>query len=275
MCSGIVGRSMKQETAIDTANHADTRELTVGSLNVVVSSDGEALSGLAAELFARTVESALSEKNHAAAILATGQSQIRFYEKLIARSDVDWERLTLFHMDEYLGLPGDHPSSFRHYLRERVESQVPCREFHYLVGDAAEPATECDRYAALLQAQPIDVCVLGVGNNGHLAFNDPPVARFDDPFPVKIVKLDEVCRQQQVNQGHFPGIDAMPAYALTLSIPTLCSARRLLCLAPGEHKAEIVQTMLTGPISPECPASILRQMPQATLLLEEASARLI
>jgi glucosamine-6-phosphate deaminase len=178
-------------------------------------------------------------------------------------------------MDEYLGLPGDHPSSFRHYLRERVESKVACREFHYLNGDASEPAQECDRYAALLQAQPIDVCVLGVGDNGHLAFNDPPVASFDDPFPVKIVKLDEVCRQQQVNQGHFSSIDAMPAYALTLSIPTLCSARRLLCLVPGKHKAGIIQTMLTGPISTDCPASILRRMPQATLLLEEASAHLI
>lgn len=271
----MVGHFMKQDTAPDTTSLADTRELTVGSLRVLVRQDREALSELAAEMAARSLQKVLAEKPQAAAILATGQSQVRFYEKLIARSDVAWDRLTLFHMDEYLGLPGDHPASFRHYLRERVESKVRCRAFHYLNGDALEPARECERYAALVRAQPIDLCVLGVGDNGHLAFNDPPVAHFEDPLPVKIVKLDEVCRQQQVNQGQFASIDAMPAYALTLSIPTLCSARQILCLAPGQHKAGIIQTMLTGPITPACPASILRRQPQATLLLDEASARLI
>ena len=251
------------------------RSFAIEQLNVHVHRDAPALAAAAASMAAEQVQRALSEKQTAAIILATGQSQLAFLDLFLSQADIDWGRVTFFHMDEYLGLPPHHPASFQHYLQERVERRVQCHQFHYLEGQAAEPCTECDRYAALLQAQPIDLCMLGIGNNGHLAFNDPPVAHFHDPYPVKIVKLDPICRQQQVDQGHFPSIDAMPAFALTLSIPTLCDSRRLICIAQGEHKAEIVRTTLHGPISPACPASILRRQPHGELLLDADSARLL
>src|SRR5215207_9986090 len=145
----------------------------------------------------------LARQGSAAAILATGNSQIQFLEALIALGGVDWSKITLFHMDEYLGLDGYHSASFRRYMRERVELRVRPRVFHYLQGDSLLPLDECKRYADLLGTQPIDLCCLGIGENGHLAFNDPPVANFDDPYRVKLVQLDEACRQQQVREGHF------------------------------------------------------------------------
>src|SRR4051812_24801414 len=143
------------------------------------------------------LQQTLARQGSAAVILATGNSQIQFLESLIALGGVDWGRLTLFHMDEYLGIDATHKASFRRYMRERVEQRVKPRQFHYLQGDTLLPLDECDRYARLLQAQPIDLCCLGIGENGHIAFNDPPVADFADPRPVKLVKLDLACRQQQ------------------------------------------------------------------------------
>jgi len=252
-----------------------SREFTVDALTVQVHGEPAALAEAAATTAARHLQEVWARQSIASVILATGQSQLQFLERFLIQPGMDWKRVVFYHMDEYLGLPEDHPASFRRYLQERVDRRVKSAAFHYLGGDALEPAAECDRYARLLGALPIDLCLLGIGDNGHLAFNDPAVANFDDPYPVKIVKLDEICRQQQVNQGHFPGMDAVPAYALTLSIPTLCSAQRLLCLAPGAHKATIVKTMLSGPIEPACPASILRRQPQATLMLDEESARFL
>lgn len=218
---------------------------------------------------------ALAAQGAAAAILATGNSQIQFLARLAALGGVDWSRVTLFHMDEYLGISGDHPASFRRYLRERVETLVKPKVFHYLAGDALLPLDECRRYADLLRAQPIDLCCLGIGENGHLAFNDPPVADFDDPHLVKLVKLDDACKTQQVKEGHFPDLAAVPPYAYTLTIPALCSARRMLCLAPETRKARPVKDALHGPVSPACPASILRRQPHASLLLDVDSAALL
>jgi len=217
----------------------------------------------------------LAKQATVACILATGNSQIRFLEHLIALGGIDWSRATLFHMDEYLGIDASHKASFRRYMRERVEACVKPGRFHYIEGDAPLPIDECKRYAQLLSAQPIDLCCLGVGENGHLAFNDPPVANFEDPHKVNIVKLDLACKQQQVGEGHFPNLDAVPPYAITLTIPMLCSARKMLCVAPEKRKAKAVKEMLTGPISPQCPASILRRQSQATLLLDTDSASLL
>jgi glucosamine-6-phosphate deaminase len=178
-------------------------------------------------------------------------------------------------MDEYLGLPASHPASFRRYMRERVESKLKPRAFHYIEGDALLPLDECDRYTRLLEAQPIDLCCLGIGENGHLAFNDPAVANFQDPRKVKIVQLDLVCRQQQAGEGHFPSVEDVPPYAITLTIPALCSARKMLCVAPEKRKAKAVRDALRGPVSPACPASILRQQPHATLFLDTDSASLL
>jgi len=174
-----------------------------------------------------------------------------------------------------LGIDPGHKASFRRYMRERVEARLHPRAFHYLEGDSLEPLAECDRYSRLLEAQPIDLCCLGIGENGHLAFNDPPVADFEDPRKVKIVKLDEACRLQQVGEGHFPNLDAVPQYALTLTIPMLCSARRMLCIVPEKRKAQAVKDSLQGPIDTACPGSILRKQTHATLFLDAESASLI
>ena len=221
------------------------------------------------------LQEVLRQQESAALILATGNSQIQFLENLIALGGVDWSRTVLFHMDEYLGIEASHRASFRRYMRERVEERVRPRRFHYLEGDALLPLDECERYASLLRAQPIDLCCLGVGENGHLAFNDPPVADFSDPHSVKLVKLDLACRQQQVGEKHFPSLEAVPRYAFTLTIPMLCSAKKMVCVAPEKRKAKAVQAALQGPVSPACPASFLRRQSHATLFLDTDSAALL
>jgi len=229
----------------------------------------------AAAMAQRHLQETLARQGAASVILATGNSQLEFLDTLVALGGVDWSHVTLFHMDEYLGIDANHHASFRRYLRERVESRVRPGRFHYLEGDALLPLKECERYAKLLAAQPIDLCCLGIGENGHLAFNDPPVADFNDPHPVKLVKLDEACRRQQVGEGHFPNLEAVPQYAFTLTIPTLCSARRMLCIVPERRKAQAVKETLRGPISPACPASFLRQQSHCALFLDSDSAGLV
>ncbi len=218
---------------------------------------------------------AIKEKGSAAVILATGNSQIQFLKKLVALEGVDWKRVTLFHMDEYLGLPSAHKASFRKYLRERVETLVQPKEFHYIDGEAALPLDECDRYESLLRAQPIDLCCLGIGENGHLAFNDPPVARFEEKHLIKLVKLDDACKMQQVREGHFASLEAVPPYAFTLTVPALCTARLMICIAPEKRKAEAVKNALRGPVSTACPASFLRKQKHCTLLLDHDSTSLL
>ena len=267
--------SMNTTKTADGSAGTQRGDFQVESLPVRVCADGDALAREAAALAARELQAALARQGSAAVIMATGLSQLLMLEHLSAAPGIDWSAVTMFHMDEYLGIGAEHPASFRRYLRERVENRVRPKVFHYLAGDALEPLTECARYAALLAQQPIDLCFLGVGENGHLAFNDPDVANFTDPHQVKIVKLDETCRRQQVKQGHFADVDAMPQYALTITIPALCAARTLLCLAPEQRKAAIIKEMLQGPVSPRCPASILRRQPHATLLLDRESASLL
>lgn len=221
------------------------------------------------------LQQCLAERGEARAILATGNSQIRFLDELIKLGGVDWSKLTLFHMDEYLGIDGNHKASFRRYMRERVEARVKPKVFHYLQGEADQPLDECARYADLLQAREIDLCCLGIGENGHIAFNDPHVAEFDDPWAVKLVSLDLKCRQQQVNEGHFPSVDDMPRYAYTLTIPTLCAVRKMVCISPEKRKAQAVHNALREAVSTNCPASYLRTQRQAVLLLDEESAALL
>jgi glucosamine-6-phosphate deaminase len=247
----------------------------IDSLQVRVYANREHLAMDAAHEVNDYLQKTLANQGSAAVILATGNSQIQFLEKLIALGGIDWARVTLFHMDEYLGLSADHKASFRKYMRERVESLVKPRIFHYLEGDALEPINECERYTKLLRAQPIDLCCLGVGENGHLAFNDPPVAHFTDSRSVNIVKLDELCRKQQVGEGHFPSMEAVPQYALTLTIPTLCSAKKMICISPEKRKAAAIRDALKGEISPACPASYLRKQAHAVLLLDGDSASLL
>src|SRR5207244_199518 len=203
--------------------------------------------------------------------LATGNSQLDFLAAL-STEDVDWSRVTCFHMDEYVGMAADHPASFRRYLRERVDERMHPRVFHYIDGDAPDPEAECARYAALLSEHPVDLVCLGIGENGHLAFNDPPVADFDDPLDVKVVALDDTCRRQQVGEGHFGSVDVVPSNAITVTIPALLRSRVVLAIVPEARKRDPVRRALTGPVDTSCPASILRTKPHATLYLDEDSA---
>ncbi|MEM6613762.1 MAG: glucosamine-6-phosphate deaminase [Cyanobacteria bacterium P01_C01_bin.72] len=249
-----------------------TQVTKIGDLSVRVAPSMIELSQTAATIAVDYLESRLQQQETVSIILATGNSQLDFLKAMSTTSSttdagnrLDWSRVVLFHLDEYLGISAAHPGSFRYYLRHKVEQQVNLRQFHYLAGDAKQPLKECERYSQLLQQQAIDLCMLGIGDNGHLAFNEPSVADFADPHTVKLVQLESKTRQQQVNGGYFPNLEAVPSYAYTLTIPTIAAARKIFCLAGGDHKQEVVRETLTREISPNFPATALRTMPQATL----------
>lgn len=246
--------------------------LVVDSLRVEVFDDLAALASRAADDAASSIADAIRQRGVASVMLATGNSQLAFLDALAARGDVDWTRVVGFHMDEYLGMDPAHPASFRRYMRERVVGRVHPREFHEIAGDAPDPEAECERYAALLRTHPLDLCCLGIGENGHLAFNDPAVADFDDPRDVKIVELDATCRGQQVGEGHFPTLDDVPHRAITVTIPALLRAGHVVAIVPEARKAEPVRRALRGEITTACPASALRRHPHATLYLDPGSA---
>ena len=251
------------------------KALQVDSLAVRIHATQAELARDAAAMARECLNDALSRSGSATVIFATGNSQVQALDALAALDGIDWSRVTMFHMDEYLGIDAQHPASFRRFLRERVEAKLKPKQFHYLEGDCPLPLAECERYTKLLRAQPIELCLLGIGENGHIAFNDPPVADFDDPHMVKLVKLDDACRQQQVGEGHFPNLSAVPQYAFTLTIPALCSAKRMLCIVPERRKARAVKEALHGPISTACPASVLRRQPHCTLFLDADSGSLL
>lgn len=245
------------------------------ALSVRILPTTSAMAAAAADEVADIFKTAIEERGRARAIIGTGNSQDRFLEHLLRRPGIDWSRVEFFHMDEYLGMSIEHSASFRHYLRERVANVVHPGASHYLDGDAMEPLKAMQDYAAALDSAPIDVCCLGIGENGHIAFNDPPVADFEDPEALKIVKLDDKCRQQQVGEGHFPDLDAVPMYAITLTVPTLCRVRRMVTVVPERRKAEAVKASLEGPVSTDCPGSFLRRQAHATLYLDADSASLL
>ena len=233
------------------------------------------LAAAAAEDAATVLIAAISARGRARAIIATGNSQDQFLDQLTMHPGIDWAKVELFHMDEYLGMPITHPASFLRYLKQRVFDRVHPGSAHYLEGDALEPLKAMRDYAAALASAPVDLCCLGIGENGHLAFNDPPVADFSDPETIKLVKLDDKCRRQQVGEGHFPNLDAVPAYAITLTIPALCRVGRMIAVVPEKRKAEAVRASLEGPISPACPCSFLRRQAHAVLYLDADSASLL
>lgn len=247
----------------------------VDRLSVRIYTSEVELAEEAAEIARQYLQTILVQKEKAALLLATGNSQLEFLKALIDLGEMDWSRTILFHLDEYLGIEADSPASFRHYLRERVEKLIKPDRFYYMEGDSLDPLGECQRYSKLLSENPIDLCCLGVGLNGHLAFNEPSVANFDDPRDVKLVKLDRQTRMTQVERGNFSYLDIVPQYALTVTIPAIFAAKKIICLAPGENKAAIVRQMLDEAIAPSCPASILRQHHNATLFLDRHSANLV
>lgn len=251
----------------------------VDELTVQIHPTLASLASTAARAAADVLQAALDKNGKASVIFATANSQVAFLDALISgqgtRWNIDWSKVTMFHMDEYLGLPVTHPASFRHYMMKNVEPRLNPQAFHYLEGDALEPLDAIHTYAELLATHAPDLCCLGIGENGHIAFNDPPVADFNDPHPIKIVKLDDACRMQQVGEGHFPNFDAVPPYALTLTIPTLCNAKHMLAIVPETRKAQAVLDTLTGPISTACPGSYLRTQAHCTLFLDAESASLL
>ncbi len=229
----------------------------------------------AAEAGAKLIRQALAARGEATIIVATGASQFEMLAALVAQPDLAWNRVTAFHLDEYVGLPLDHPASFRKYLWERFVSQLPLplAGFHYLNGES-DAAAECGRVGALIAGQSIDVAFVGIGENGHLAFNDPP-ADFSTEQPYLMVALDEACRRQQWGEGWFPTLEAVPTQAISMSIRQILKSRAIIVTVPDERKAVAVQACLLGPVSNLAPASILQTHGNVTVFLDTPAASLL
>jgi len=230
----------------------------------------EDVGAAAADLVQGQLRTTIAARGSANLVLATGTSQLSFLDAL-RRREIDWSRVSVFHLDEYIGLTGDHPASFRRYLKERILDAVRPGEVHLIGGDAPDLEAEIARYESLLTGRSLDVACIGIGENGHIAFNDPPVADFDDPRLVKEVELDDACRRQQVNEGWFPSFAQTPRRAITLTVPAIMACRVISCVVPGARKVEAVRAALNGPVSTACPASVLRRHDNATLFLDSAS----
>ena len=247
----------------------------VDNLRVEQYADREQMGAAGAQAVAERIRLLVAEKGSAVVVFASAPSQNEFLATLSALDDLPWDKVVAFHMDEYLGLPAGSPQGFGYFLQERLYNRVKPGTVHFLDGQAADPEAECRRYAALLAVHPVDIVCAGIGENGHLAFNDPPVADFSDPLQVKVVELDEACRLQQVHDGCFPTFDDVPTHALTLTIPALMAAPGIYAIVPGPTKAQAVRDTLQAPVGPHCPATILRQHPQATLYIDRDSAALL
>lgn len=233
------------------------------------------LGAAASEEAVRILRDSISQKGEANLILATGNSQLTFLNRLRA-ARMDWSKINIFHMDEYIGLDPAHPASFPFFLRQHILNYIQPKKFFPVPPSSLHNAEYvCTDYEKLLRSHPADLCVLGIGENGHIAFNDPPYANFKDPRRVKIVKLDEASRRQQVGEGHFKAVDEVPTHAITLTIPALLAASHMLALVPEARKSEAVYRSLTGPVTEDCPGSILRTLSHAHLYLDIDSAQRI
>jgi len=244
----------------------------VGTLVVEVYEDRTALGQAAATVAANRLRELAKQHETVPVIFATGDSQRATLHALAAMADVPWNQVIGFRMDEYVGLPEDHPASFSRYMRENLTSRVQLRQMYEIDGAEANVQKTCREYAELIRTHAPLLCLLGVGENGHLAFNDPAEARFDDPADVKQVTLDILCRQQQVNEGAFASVAEMPERAITITVPALFRVPELVLSIPGPRKAQIVKRTLYDPISTACPATILRRHPNATVFLDRDSA---
>ncbi len=242
-------------------------------MEVIVCKDKEKLGQAAAEKGAAFIRQAIEKNGHANIILATGASQFEMLAHLV-KADVDWTKVTAFHLDEYIGLPETHPASFRKYLKERFASQVPIGQFHFVNGEADDPQAECRRLGELISRHPIDVAFVGIGENGHLAFNDPP-ADFETETPYLVVELDEACRRQQLGEGWFASLEEVPEQAISMSIRQILKSKAIICSVPDLRKANAVQKAVEGPVTPDVPSSILQTHPKTFLYLEPESASLL
>jgi glucosamine-6-phosphate deaminase len=254
---------------------APQQTLQVGSLQVEQYADRAGMGAAAAQAVAERMRAIIASRGSVTVVFAAAPSQNEFLATLVPARGIAWEKVVAFHMDEYIGLPADAPQGFGNFLRQKLFDRVKPGTVLYLNGQAPDPEQECRRYAALLQAHPVDIVCAGIGENGHLAFNDPPVADFADPFAVKVVDLDHTCRMQQVHDGCFSDLDSVPTHALTMTIPALVAARWIYTIVPGPTKAQAIKDTLTGPIGTHCPATILRRHPRAILYTDRDSASLL
>jgi glucosamine-6-phosphate deaminase len=246
-----------------------------GSARVRVYGSSAALAGAAAERAAEAIREAVAANGRARIVVATGNSQIAFVDALTGHPGVPWDRVEVFHLDEYIGIAASHPSSFHYWIHQRLESRVHPARVEYMRGDAPDVDAEIARYSALLRESPLDVGFVGFGENGHIAFNDPARADFDDPAIVKRVTPDDASRRQQAGEGHFASAADVPREALTITCSALFGIREWICCVPDARKAQAVRDALEGPISPACPSSLVRRHPNATVYLDRDSAALL
>ena len=230
----------------------------------------------AANMAAEKICSAIAERGEARVIFASAASQFEFIEALIAHKEIDWSKVCGFHLDEYVGLSADHPASFRRFLKERLLAKLPCpvKSFTFVCGDAPDTAAECARLEAAIREKPVDLACIGIGENGHIAFNDPP-ADFETDAAYAVVALDEVCRMQQVGEGWYPNLDAVPTHAFSMTVPQILAADTIVVIVPDDRKAKAVSMAVDGPITNMCPSSILRTHPRCTLFLDKPAASLL
>jgi glucosamine-6-phosphate deaminase len=247
------------------------RHFLSGSAQVEVYASANSAGQAAAVQAALLIRRAIADRGRARIIVATGNSQIPVVTALVTEN-IDWKAVEVFHMDEYIRMKDDHPSSFRYWIRNRLEAIAHPGATQYIEGDAPDLEAEVARYAGLLNAGPIDIAFVGFGENGHIAFNDPPVADFNDPATLKVITLDDLCRKQQAGEGHFPDVESVPKEALTITCPGLFRAKSWICCVPEKRKARAVRDALEGPVSEACPASLVRRHPDAYIFLDTESA---
>lgn len=242
-------------------------------MKIQISPSPESLGQTAGKAGAELIRQAIRAQGFANIILATGTSQFETLKQLLAEEDIDWEKVTVFHLDEYIGLPISHPASFRRYLKERFFDKVQLKAYHLIDGESV-PDKECERLSALISDHPIDVAFVGIGENGHLAFNDPP-ADFSVEKPYIVVTLDEACRAQQMGEGWFPDLDSVPQKAISMSIRQILKSKQLICSVPDQRKAQAVKDCLQGEISNWHPASVLQTHPDCGIFLDRDSSSLL
>ena len=252
--------------------NVEPKRFKAGTLKFEIYESRQAAGEAAARDVAEAMQAVLPAQGDLGVIFATGASQLSMLRSLVERKDVSWERIVGFHMDEYVGLPADHFASFRRYMRMELTSRVPIKAFHEVDGSHPDVEQACAQYAAVLKAGNPQICLLGIGENGHLAFNDPFLCDFNDPQDVRLVMLDTECREQQVAEGWFPSVDAVPRQAITLTIPALVRVPKLIVSVPGVRKAKIVRRVIEEEISNACPATLLKTHPDATVYLDDESS---
>ena len=242
-------------------------------MNIVTGKDKNDMGRIAADDAAAKICAAIAANGEARVIFASAASQFEFIEALLTHKEIDWSKVCGFHLDEYVGLSADHPASFRKFLKERLLAKLPCqvKSFTFVGGDAPDTAAECARLEAAIREKPVDLACIGIGENGHIAFNDPP-ADFETKAAYAVVALDEVCRRQQVGEGWYPDLDHVPTHAFSMTVPQILATKSIVVIVPDDRKAEAVRRTIKDDISPMVPATALRNHPDCTLYLDPPAA---